>query len=108
MPQRIQRRRTRGWRLPPTAIYVGRPTKWGNPFTVQKAREAGYQDPHAKAVHAYRLWLAGDPDFTSDVHRNQRLAILRDIHELRGKDLSCWCRAEQKCHADVLLEMANK
>ena len=52
--------------------------------------------------------IAGDPDFTSDMHRNQRLAILRDIHELRGKDLCCWCRTDQKCHADVLLEMANQ
>lgn len=34
MPERIQRRRTKGWRLPEGAIYVGRPTKWGNPFTL--------------------------------------------------------------------------
>ena len=32
MPKRIQRQRTRGWRMPEGAIYVGRPTRWGNPF----------------------------------------------------------------------------
>jgi hypothetical protein len=30
MPQRIQRKRTKGWKMPPGAVYVGRPTKWGN------------------------------------------------------------------------------
>lgn len=48
--------------MPENAIYVGRPTVWGNPFVVQA---------------------------------------------LRGKDLACWCRLDQPCHADVLLELAN-
>lgn len=31
-PRRIQRLRAKGWRMPPSAVYVGRPTRWGNPF----------------------------------------------------------------------------
>jgi hypothetical protein len=34
MPERIQRKRTKGWRMPEDAVYVGRGTKWGNPFVV--------------------------------------------------------------------------
>ena len=47
MPQRIQRRRTKGWRLPPNSRYVGRPTKWGNPFIGDRTI----------IVPAYREWL---------------------------------------------------
>ena len=51
MPQRIQCRRTRGWRKPEGAVYVGRPSKWGNPFA-----RAGYAD-RTRVVATYRSWL---------------------------------------------------
>lgn len=67
--KRIQRQRTKGWRMPPGAIYVGRPTKWGNPWPVggdmqpwlalslgQRGDEAGRR---ASVVIAYRWWLTG-------------------------------------------------
>lgn len=96
MPKRIQRKRTKGWRMPEGAVYVGRPTKWGNPFPI-----IDYHDPNDRraSVAMFKMWLY-HPDRTK----------LREqvISELRGKDLACWCRPNQECHADVLLELANR
>ena|ERR1035437_7044 len=86
-PKRIQRRRTKGWRMPEGAVYVGRPTKWGNPFTVDE-----YGREEAISIFKYNL--------TDEQKQNARL-------ELRGKDLACFCPLDQPCHADVLLELAN-
>jgi hypothetical protein len=95
-PRRLQCQRTKAWakRKPPGTIYVGRPSRWGNPFQPRgKTIEA-----HQEAVDEYRDWLM-EPErafFREDIRR-----------ELRGHDLSCWCRINWPCHADVLLEVAN-
>lgn len=116
-PQRIQRRRTKGWRTPDNAVYVGRPTLWGNPFSVAGAREAGYLGTDAElsamCAHQYRTWLArtdlGDQDrYTSaDGRSYDRIKVLARLHELAGRDLACWCPLGQPCHADTLLDLAN-
>lgn len=49
-PQRIQRQRTKGWRMPPNTVYVGRPSIFGNPFSADAAEQAGYADGHRMAV----------------------------------------------------------
>lgn len=91
MPQRIQMKRTKGWRKPPGAVYVGRPTKWGNPHKIGDP-----EIPTAQAaVNAYRDGISKGA-FPID-----------DIEKLRGKDLACWCPLDQPCHADVLLKLAN-
>lgn len=95
MTVRIQRKRTRGWRMPDGAIYVGRPSKWGNPFTV--GPDANYSE-RAAIVGEYSTWLRFNPEAKE---------LRKSLSELRGKDLACWCRAGQPCHADVLLEIAN-
>ena len=94
-PKRIQRSRKKGWRMPEGAVYVGRPTKWGNPH---KVGYGVYQAlSPAIAVRRYRMYLRG---FGTP--------ILEEIRaELQGKDLMCWCPLDQPCHADVLLEIAN-
>jgi Domain of unknown function (DUF4326) len=94
MPQRIQRQRTRGWRMPAHTVYVGRPTPWGNPFVVGKDVATA-----AEAVARYRQWLV-------DTAAGQALAA-RARRELGGKDVACWCRLDQPCHGDVLLALAN-
>lgn len=91
MPQRIQRKRSKGWRMPEGAVYVGRPSKWGNPFAY---------DDKAFATKAFRDWHRRPSDFVRVCHPP-------DLTDLRGKDLVCWCRLDQPCHADVLLELAN-
>ncbi len=80
MPVRVQRKRVRGWRMPENTVYVGRPTKWGNPST---------------SVLYYRKYVA--TEFTE-----------KDLEPLRGKNLACWCKIGDDCHADILLELANQ
>jgi hypothetical protein len=118
MPKRIQRQRTKGWRMPDGAVYVGRPTKWGNPFVCYRDGHAGY-DPHSVspevALQLFRHQLADIGSWCSVPVQKwpsgkvpARWTAIGDvIHELRGKDLACWCRLDQACHADVLLEIAN-
>ena len=87
--QRIQRKRTKGWRMPGNAVYVGRPTKWGNPFAV---KDYG----RAQALRLYAAYIEGL------VYVGER-----DLSDLRGKDLACWCRPDEPCHADVLIDIVK-
>lgn len=107
MPERIQLRRTKGWRKPEGAIVVTRPTKWGNPWRVGSTTwtvlPGGVIDrePHPpltaeQAVESYRNSVTHDPLFAEAIRA-----------ELAGRDLCCWCPPGQPCHADVLLEIAN-
>ena len=93
MPKRIQRKRTKGWRCPKGAVYVGRPSLLGNPFSVKDWGQEG-------AVLAFRLYLEHN-------YAGKALATFAEEY-LRGKDLMCWCPLDQPCHADVLLELANR
>lgn len=94
-PIRIQRKRTKGWRMPPNTIYVGRPTKWGNPYKYIEPRSLDFMK---ETVRWYRraLYLGHLSVDVSDV-----------IRELEGKNLACWCPLDQPCHADILLRIAN-
>ena len=94
MPRRLQRRRTKGWKTPGGAIYVGRPTVFGNPFQVGPVLTT-----REEAVDLYRWWL--------DHTEPGQDVWLRARRDLRGRDLLCWCPASSVCHADVLLEIAN-
>lgn len=94
-PIRIQRKRTKGWKMPENTVYVGRPTKWGNPYSVSGARDAGYQGTDEQLA-----------DMCVTEYRLQAIGCL-PLEELRGKNLACWCPLDQPCHADVLLELAN-
>ena len=107
MVERIQRKRTKGWRMPPNTVSVCRPGKWGNPWKATDAAKAGYGDGHAMAVHAFRQWLRGDPEWVAGENLHRRQSILNDIAELRGANLACFCPLDKPCHADVLIELAN-
>jgi Domain of unknown function (DUF4326) len=87
-PIRIQRKRSKGWKMPENTIYVGRPTKWGNQFNVTKTQSLDI------VIERYRWWA-------------ETLRSQMNLDELRGKNLACWCPLNQPCHADVLLELAN-
>jgi hypothetical protein len=69
-------------------VYVGRPSKWGNPFVI------GADGTREEVVQKYYNYLLAHPELSG------RLV------ELRGKNLVCWC-APEACHADVLLKLAN-
>lgn len=115
IPVRIQRRRTKGWRMPPDTVYVGRPTIYGNLFR------------GVDAVTQFRLWWLnrgrGSYLYPDEMALLMGALFQTEPHPLRGKNLACWCRvcpAHQDgkplgvvcadctpCHADVLLEIAN-
>lgn len=147
-PQRIQRKRTKGWQMPPNTVYVGRGTRWGNPYRVGKTKvrlpgihgqdwehegrankrsgEKHYfvhpdnsityhwvQDATAEqCVELYQEYLSGAPyrDTCTTRHWDKYQASMQEEirAELAGKNLACWCPLDQPCHADVLLEIANK
>lgn len=86
-PKRIQRKRTKGWRMPEGAVYVGRGSIWGNPLLVGQAYTL------AEAVALFEAHCIPEPGLKE---------------KLRGHDLACWCPLDQPCHADVLLRWANQ
>jgi hypothetical protein len=107
-PERIQLKRSKGWRMPDNTVKIDRTTRYGNPFEVSDG-DAGWSisgpefarsglaskaEASAIAVEAYRKWAeAGNaPDFSA----------------LRGKNLACWCALDRACHGDVLLKLANR
>lgn len=114
IPQRLQRSRRRGTPTPAEAIYVGRPTIWGNPFAGRS------RIGHARSVILYRAWIAGqlsihvlrcagfgEDEMTS--LRRWRERLLSALPSLRGRDLQCWCPLSSEwCHADVLIRAANE
>lgn len=101
-------------------MYVGRPSPFGNPFTIEGCIDVGYasnrEDAARQCVVAFRSWLtvSGAHRFDADVmwagagvRGYDRREIRVRLHELAGRDLVCWCAPDQPCHADVLLELAN-
>lgn len=98
VPVRLQLSRKRGFSLAAIshrlnnldAVVVARPSKWGNPFGLD---QYGRQE----AVKLYRRHIQGKLA-SGDLN----------LSDLRGKNLACWCAPEVACHADVLLELANR
>ena len=73
----------------PFDVYIGRPSKWGNPF------EIGPDGTRAEVIEKYREWLLAQPE------------LLSQLHELKGKTLGCWC-SPLPCHGDVLVELIDR
>lgn len=86
MPKVLNKRKSP---IPPDAVYIGRGGRWGNPFVI------GEDGNRAEVIAKYRQMVMASP------------RLLDRLHELRGKDLVCWC-SPQACHGDVLLELANR
>lgn len=79
-------------------VYIGRPSKWGNPFTHIKDKKTKAEfvvDTREEAIAKYREWIQTQPQ------------LLSSLGELKGKVLGCWCKP-QACHGDVLLELIEK
>lgn len=116
MPKRIQRKRTKGWKMPADAVYVGRPTIFGNPVVVNDRCTA----KEAAATYGRMLRVSQTKLASMAVYENGDRAVMAGLGmimwrekvksrlpELRGKDLACFCPLDQPCHADVLLRLAN-
>lgn len=78
-----------GKRSSATQLYIGRPSKWGNPFVIRR------DGSRADVIAKYRAWIVAQP------------ALMNALDELRGRDLVCWC-APLACHGDVLIDLANR
>lgn len=114
-PVRVQRKRTKGWRMPENTVYVGRGSRWGNqcrvvqqgkhgPFDLERdgvgfiGQSTGIEAARENAAARYRDYIrAGLVPSEAEIF----------LH-LAGKNLACWCPLDQPCHADVLLELANR
>jgi hypothetical protein len=99
MPKRIQRKRTRGYKLPPNTVCVSRPSKWGNPFRV------GYKTATGTLIATTQMAVDLYMDHVLDPEAG---FVFREMArmELAGKNLACWCKGAP-CHADILLRIAN-
>lgn len=96
-PQRIQLSRQKGWRMPPNTVKVDRSSPWGNSYRVGDRYWNG------------KGWATiTDAAEAVELFRRRDARTIRDIARLRGKNLACWCKLGAPCHADVLLELANR
>lgn len=68
--------------------YIGRPSKWGNPFVI------GADGSRDEVVAKYRAWIVTQPD------------LMAALPDLKDKVLACWCSPEA-CHGDVLAALVN-
>jgi hypothetical protein len=74
---------------PPGSVYIGRPSKFGNPFVI------GKDGTRPEVIAKFEAYILSNPE------------LMDALKELRGKDLVCYC-APQACHGDVLMRLANK
>ena len=72
-------------------VYIGRPSKWGNPFQI------GKDGTREEVIQKYKEWIT----------QGQGSHLLEHLNELKGKTLGCWC-APNACHGDVLVELVNE
>ena len=105
MPKRLQwRRGIKGARLPPNAVLVTRPYRWGNPFVIRADLEPGSKIKGSRYI-AVPTAEEAVRRFRDDTMTPAKREEARQ--KLRGKDLACRCELDAPCHADVLLEIAN-
>lgn len=106
MPIRVQLSRRPGWRMPPNTIKVSRPAAWGNPYII------GVHGTRARCVELFEHLMRGHVCITCGIEPGVQERYLRHakdrIHSLKGKNLACWCSLNGPCHADVLMEIANR
>lgn len=137
-PIRIQRKRTKGWKMPLNTVSVTRPGKWGNPFDFRRSEycwaalsfgcRGDRRGRQEASVRAFREWI--DPPWdrrTLQMEEQPKMGIGKrwvnlgpkiiageapskeEISAaLHGKNLACFCKIGDPCHADVLLELANR
>lgn len=83
--------------IPIDSVFVGRPTKWGNPYRMNDPllpKGLSLYGKRLMVIEAYRRYILRNPK------------LLSQLSELKGKSLVCWC-APLPCHADILIVLAN-
>jgi hypothetical protein len=117
-PIRVQRKRTKGFKLPENTVCVTRGTKWGNPFKIgnyYRISPTGWMTPCEESsikqaandgIHVYIKDNVDAVELYSKYMKN--LMFPPDFKELKGKNLACFCALDKPCHADILLQIANE
>jgi Domain of unknown function (DUF4326) len=91
--------------MPPNTVKVDRTTKWGNPYRIGEK----HIHPICKEPILIADKQAAVAAFNDYLRSEAGRAVLEDAsRELRGKNLACWCKQGQQCHADALLKVANR
>jgi hypothetical protein len=107
MPIGIQRMRIKGWRAPEGAVYVGRPSRWGNLWVVGLI-PCGCRNVGECEHNLFRVETAEEAVELHEKHTTHLIELGRlDLSPLRGKDLMDWCRLDRPCHRNILLRFAN-
>ena len=101
-PQRVQRKRTKGWRMPENTVSCTRPGKYGNPFKVGTPMSDAEDGPTTSIMTAQQ---AKDMFYWNIIGTGLAEQAKK---ELKGKNLACFCPLDQPCHVDVLLKIANE
>lgn len=112
MPIRIQRQRKAGWKKPEGVLNVARPGRYGNPYFPGCGLGFG-NIPKDGRPQPWPLITKADmvrhfKEHMRLMERDEPKRFVEYIAPLRGKDLMCWCALDQPCHADVLIEIANR
>ena len=124
---RIQRKRTKGYKMPEGVKYVGRGSKWGNPFKLWGDMvyvDAGHR--RGKILDKWVCYYDGGGYTVEDVFklfsdmmldvdsyevepevRDKFIWMRQNIKDLKGVKLACWCSTEACCHGDILVYLAN-
>jgi len=80
----------------PYDVYIGRGSKWGNPFTHKTGTQAKWiVGSREEAIRAYEVWIKKQPE------------LMNSLHELKDKVLGCWCKP-LLCHGDVLIKLVKE
>lgn len=122
--KRVQRKRTKGYKLPTNTVSVCRPTKWGNPMMIEGDTifiDAGYRrkilgkwvilKENANIddmLNLYEKIVRGDKFNNLDLQYWSNKFKIYDLNELKGKNLACFCPLNKKCHADILIKIIDK
>jgi len=79
----------------PFDVFIGRPSKWGNPFSHREGTAAEFKvHSRDEAIAKFKEWIKSQPE------------LLDSLHELKGKTLGCYCKPK-KCHGDIIVAMVN-
>ncbi|MCZ2129514.1 MAG: DUF4326 domain-containing protein [Bacteroidia bacterium] len=107
MMKRVQRKRTKGYRIPENTKYVGRPTKWGNPFRVEDLGAEESVKRYKECILNNAMCYYYIDEIEASIQFDRFKWMSENLEQLRGFDLACFCSLSVPCHADALIELLS-
>jgi hypothetical protein len=112
-PMRVQRLRKKGFNLQKASRsglpvkYVGRPTKWGNPFRVEDLGAEEAVKRYKECILNNAMCYAYIDEIEASIQFDRFKWMAENLEKLRGLDLACFCSLSSPCHADALIELLS-